>query len=73
MPRVNHVFVGKCLLYELVKLHNDTTYNPFIFQKIEDNSLSLLEFSKYITKTLLGKYSVECAIRDYYVCKRNHE
>ena len=48
--RVNHVFAEKCLVYELVKLHNDTTYDPLIFQKIEDNRHSLIGFSKYVTK-----------------------
>ena len=46
LPRVNHVFAEKCLVHELVKLHNDTTYDPLIFQKIEENSHSLLGFSK---------------------------
>ena len=56
LPRVNHVFVEKCLVYELVKLHNDTTYyDPLIFQKIEDNSHSLIGFSKYVTKTFVRK------------------
>ena len=30
LPRVNHVFVEKSLVYELVKLHNDTTYDSYI-------------------------------------------
>ena len=58
------MFAGKCLVYELVKLHNDTTYDPLVFRKIEENSQSLLGFSKYVTKTLLEKYSVACTIRD---------
>ena len=73
LPKVNHVFAGKFLVYELVKLHSDTTYDPLNFQKIEDNSPSLLVFSIYVTKTLLEKYSVECTIRDCYVSKRNNE
>ena len=50
LPRVNHVFAEKCLVYELVKLHNDTTYDPLILEKLEENSPSLLGFSKYVTK-----------------------
>ena len=70
LPRVNHVFAEKSLVYELVKLHNDTTYDSLIFRKIEENSHSLLGFSKYVTKSLLEKYSVECIIRNCYVCNR---
>ena len=73
LPRVNHLFAEKCLVYELVKLHNDTKYDPLIFQKIKDNSHSLIGFSKYVTKTLLGKYSVQCTIRDCYVCKQSNK
>ena len=36
LPRVNHVFAEKSLVYELVKLHNDTTYDSLIFRKIEE-------------------------------------
>ena len=68
---VNHVFAEKYLVYQLVKLHNGTTYDPLIFQKIEDNSHSLIRYSKYVRKTLLEKYSVEC--RGCYVCKQNNE
>ena len=60
----------KSLVYELVKLHNDTTYDSLIFRKIEENSHSLLGFSKYVTKSLLEKYSVECIIGNCYVCNR---
>ena len=70
LPRVNHVFAEKSLVYELVKLHNDTTYDSLIFRKIEENSHSLLGFSKYVTKSLLEKYSVECIIGNCYVCNR---
>ena len=64
LPRVNHVFAEKSLVYELVKLHNDTTYDSHIFKKIKEKSHSLLGFSKYVTKSLLEKYSVECTIRN---------
>ena len=70
LPRVNHVFAEKSLVYDLVKLHNDTTYDSLIFRKIEENSHSLLGFSKYVTKSLLEKYSVECIIGNCYVCNR---
>ena len=70
LPRVNHVFVEKNLVYELVKLHNDTTYDSHILKKNEENSHSLLGFSKYVTKSLLEKYSVECTIGNCYMCNR---
>ena len=48
---------------------------PLPLIKINDspNSHSVLGFSKYVTKTLLEKYSVECTIRDCYVCKQNNK
>ena len=42
LPRVNRVFAEESLVYELVKLHNDTTYDSHIFKKNEENSHSLL-------------------------------
>ena len=33
LPRANHVFVKKSHVYELVKLHNDITYDSHIFKK----------------------------------------
>ena len=45
-------------------------YDSLIFRKIEENSHSLLGFSKYVTKYLLEKYSVKCTIRNCYVCNR---
>ena len=64
------MFAEKSLVYELVKLNNNTTYDSLIFRKIEENSHSLLGFSKYVTKSLLEKYSVECTIGNCYVCNR---
>ena len=43
---------------------------PIFRKKIEENSHSLLGFSKYVTKSLLEKYSVECTIGNCYVCNR---
>ena len=42
----------KSLVYELVKLHNDTTSDSLILKKIEENSHPLLGFSKYVTRSV---------------------
>ena len=70
---------SSCVLWEYALCMNLLNYImtlhmiPYFFLNIEDNSHSLLGFSKYVTKTLLEKHSVECIIRDCYVCKRNDE
>ena len=30
LPRIYHVYAESCLVYQLVKLYNDTTYDPLI-------------------------------------------
>ena len=60
----------KSIVYERVKLHNDTTYDSPIFKRVEENSHSLLGIRKYVTKSLLEKYGVKCTIRNCYVCNR---
>ena len=42
LPRNYHVYAESCLVYQLVKLYNDTTYNPLILRKIEEKVIQLL-------------------------------
>ena len=32
LPRIYHVYAESCLVYQLVKLYNDTTYDPLILR-----------------------------------------
>ena len=72
LPRIYHVYAESCLLYQLVKLYNDTTYDPLILRKIEEKSHSSFGFKQYVTASLLDKYSQNkiCNIPDCYSCKR---
>ena len=72
LPRIYHVYAESCLVYQLVKLYNDTTYDPLIFRKIEEKSHSAFGFKQYVTASLLDKYSQNkiCNIPDCYSCKR---
>ena len=67
LPRIYHVYAESCPVYQLVKLYNDTTYDPLILRKIEEKS-----FKQYVTASLLDKYSQNkiCNIPDCYSCKR---
>ena len=55
LPRIYHVYAESCLVYQLVKLYNDTTYDPFILRKIEEKSHSAFGFKQYVTASLLDK------------------
>ena len=72
LPRIYHVYAESCLVYQLVKLYNDTTYDPLILRKIEEKSHSAFGFKQYVTASLLDKYSQNkiCNIPDCYSCKR---
>ena len=72
LPRIYHVYAESCLVYQLVKLYNDTTYDPLILRKIEEKSHSAFCFKQYVTASLLDKYSQNkiCNIPDCYSCKR---
>ena len=72
LPRIYHVYAESCLVYQLVKLYNDTTYDPLILRKIEEKSHSAFGFKQYVTASLLDKYSQNIIgnIPDCYSCKR---
>ena len=57
LPRIYHVYAESCLVYQLVKLYNDTTYDPLILRKIEEKSHTAFGFRQYVTANLLDKYS----------------
>ena len=72
LPRIYHVYAESCLLCQLFKLYNDTTYDPLNLRKIEEQSPSAFGFKQYETASLLDKYSQNkiCNNPDCYSCKR---
>ena len=44
---IYHVYAESCLVYKLVKLYNDTTYEPLIFRKIPKKSHTAFGFKQY--------------------------
>ena len=42
LPHIYHVYAESCLVYQLVKLYNDTTYDLLILRKIEKKIIRLL-------------------------------
>ena len=71
LPPVSHVYAESGLVYQLVKMKNNITVNDkLILQKIIEKSHSQAGFSKYVTNTMLDKYSYVCNKIQCFTCGR---
>ena len=66
LPRVRHVFAQSTVLYQLIKLINEThNKNPKILEKIYQKSLG---FSFNVTQIYLQNYNFECSLQNCFIC-----
>ena len=70
-PRVYHKFAESSLIFQLIKIINDTQkYTPDILRKIHEKSHSYFGFSFNIKQIFLETYSFECNLTYCYKCGR---
>ena len=55
VPRIYHVYAESLFVYQLVKILND--FESLIIIKLRERSHSFADFSNYITRYLIDKYS----------------
>ena len=69
LPRVRHVFAQSTVLYQLIKLINEThNKNPKILEKIDQKSHTLQGFSFNVTQIYLQNYNFECSLQNCFIC-----
>ena len=69
LPRVRHVFAQSTLLYQLIRLINEThNTNPKISEKIDQKSHTLQGFSFIVTQIYLQNYNFECSLQNCFIC-----
>ena len=68
LPRVRHVFAQSTLLYQLIKLINEThNKNPKILEKIDQKSHTLQGFSFNVTQIYFQNYNFECSLQNSFI------
>ena len=69
LPGVRHLFAQSTVLYQLIKLINEThNTNPKILEKIDQKSHTLQGFSFNVTQIYLQNYNFECSLQNYFIC-----
>ena len=69
LPRVRHVFAQSTVLYQLIKLINEThNKNPKILEKIDQKSHTLQSLSFNVTQIYLQNYNFECSLQNCFIC-----
>ena len=69
LPRVRHVFAQSTVLYQLIKLINEThNKKPKILEKIDQKSHTLQGFSFNVTQIYLQNYNFECNLQNCFIC-----
>ena len=69
LPRVRHVFPQSTVLYQHIKLINEThNTNPKILEKIDQKSHTLQGFSFNVAQIYLQNYNIECNLQNCFIC-----
>ena len=71
VPAVNHVYAENLLTYRLVKLKNIfSLHYPFVDDKLNKRTHSLVGFGRYIAKVIIDKYTYQCLNNPCLPCGR---
>ena len=65
VPRINHVYMEKCIRYSIPKLINDTP--DHIRNKLYTHSLK--GFANYVKHIYIKEYQLVCNIPNCYICR----